>query len=163
MQDFFGNLIVLSVSSALLILISPDGSDVKKYIRYLAGIAVVALVCASFIPLVKSVRDISDGLKDLLLGEGGYNVPGEDGSDWIVGESVKNIEKGIADLVGGRFMIDTTCVGVKAVVNSSDLENIVIEKIIITLSGDGKYVSAEGVKSYIGEMLDCETEVYYAD
>ena len=60
-------------------------------------------------------------------------------------------------------MIDANCVGVKAVVDSSDLENIVIEKIVITLSGDGKYVSAEGVKSYIGEMLDCETEVYYAD
>ncbi len=162
MTEIIKDIILLSVASSVLVLLAPDGNDTKRYVKYVAGIVVAAMICTAIVPMWEAAEDFADSLMDIVAG-GEASLPSEDGSDWVVKESVANIENGVGELIAARFSVGRDAVSVKAEVDATDKENVIITKLTVTLSGDGKYISAGGVEEYVSSLLGCETEVYYAD
>lgn len=160
-REFIISLIYLSAAGALTVMLIPSGSSLDKHVKYIVSIMLVFFIALS-------VRPISEAVFGFFGQLGGYaDIGGDDGgySDerdkWIISESASNIEKAVADAVSRKFRISPDSISCTAVLDSSDVTSIVIEKLIISLRNDGLYISRAAVREYVSEMLDCECEVDY--
>lgn len=161
MTEFFTSLIYISAAGGLLIHMLPCSSPLEKHMKYAVGLMTAFFIIMSVTPLFSSVGDFFENFRDFLTVPegGGVEEPGAD--DWIISESTENIEKAVVEAVSKKFRVSPECVVCEAVIDSSDKSSIIIDKIIITLVGDGRYISSASVREYVSDLLMCKCEVYY--
>ena len=161
MAVFFTSLIYISVAGGLLIRILPCSSPFEKQIKFVVGIMTAFFIIVSVVPLLSSVGDVIENFRNFILASDDVNNNTDSGEKWIIKESTENIEKAVADAVSKKFRVSQECISVNVETDTSDKNNIIIERIVITLIGDGRYISAASVSEYVSDLLMCKCEVYY--
>lgn len=142
-------LVAISVSAAVVTLLSPDG-EMKKYIKLLSTLAVLAAIA---VPVASTLA----GLPDAIANIEEMDFGGETGSDFdAVALSKAQIEKSVAEQIEARFSLDTGSVKVAAMLDASDTSAIVIEKVSI---GVPRGTDTAKVKTFADELFKNTTEV----
>ena len=137
-----GSVLLISVCSAVVSMIAPRG-EIKKYIKLICSLAVVASLALPVISAVLTVRDV-----EYLPPDASGDVAGDVSA--ILEYAKQNIEKNTASKIEAEFGISG--VGVFAVLDPSDLSSIDITELYITVP---RGTNIRAVENYILQMRLC--------
>lgn len=144
-----GALLAVSVSAAVVTLISPDG-EMKKYIRFISALVVLAAIA---VPVTSTLADLPQMIESIEEMDFGGNV---DAQFDAVALSRAQIEKSVAEQVAAHLGLDTAEIEISAELDASDTSAIVITKVSV---GVPRGTDVEKVRSFVGELFKNTTDV----
>lgn len=120
-----GALVVISVSAAVVSLMSPDG-ELKKYINLVSVLAVLASLAVPVAAALGNVPEIVAGFEEA-------DFDGAAGGFDAVAAAKAQIEKSTAEQVEAEFSLEHGSVSVDILLDARDLSSIDIKKITVTV------------------------------
>lgn len=155
LQSGIGALVVISVSAAVVSMMSPDG-EIKKYINLVSVLAVLAALAVPVASALGSVPDMVAKLEEINF-DGASDV----GFD-AVELSREQIEKSTAEQIEARFGLDRGSVSVTVTLDAGDRSAIDITGISV---GVPRGASAEKVRAFVTELYKntAAVDVYEVD
>lgn len=138
---------VLSVciAAGAVIRISPDGS-IKKYLKYLVSLCVLAAVLS---PLIDGVGTMLSFDGNISVGEGD-SMGAPHGGEYIIDAEKAEIEEAICSLIASKWRLEKEKICVSLTLDKSNISAIEIRKIDIKIKGVAK---TEEIRRYIDEMF----------
>lgn len=154
--SYFGEVIVLTAVSGILFAVAPEG-NVKKYINFIISVCILAAVVAPMISAVTNLPEkirLDDAFEDAVAQES------EKMESAVVKASKNEIEKAICSLICTKFSLDEDVVSCEIELDTTDLSNIEITKIILGLPSSKNH---ENIKNYIDEMFLGKSEIIISE
>lgn len=150
-----GAIVVISVSAAVVSMMSPDG-ELKKYINFVSVLAVLAALAIPVAAALGNVPDIVSELEEIDFG-------GAEGGDFDAVELSRcQIEKSTAEQIEARFSLKSGSVKVDVTLDSGDVSAIDITNISV---GVPRGVGKEKVRAFVTELYKntAAVDVYEVD
>lgn len=149
MRELLTGLVALSAIGAVALFISPDGS-IKKYVSLSLTLCTLALVSGFFMRF--SGFDVK--LPDLPESEDVSAIA----ANMVIEGTRKNIEDSVIELASSRYNIAREDITVNAALDTSDTENITLERIEISIVGLEYSVIVTDLKKAVIDTYGCECE-----
>lgn len=149
LKSYLLTAMLASLAASLLIRITDEGY--RKYVRLIAGLALLLLLVK---PLFTLADAVTDGLTDLERLPESTDDGGEQGA--FIGEMGRTMSREVGDLIAKRFGLLRDTVSVKLTLDLSDLSAISIYRIEVTVTSD---CDTEQIRKYLEESFDCSAEV----
>lgn len=150
-----GALVMISVSAAIVSLMSPDG-ELKKYINFVSALVVLAALAVPVASSLGNVPEMVTRLEEI-------DFDGAEKGDFdAVALSKAEIEKRTAEQIEARFSLPRGSVGVDVTLDDGDRTAIDITRISV---GVPRGTDAEKVKKYAEELYKntAQVAVYEVD
>lgn len=146
------------ISLAASVIMTALGSTVsdpfKSSIKFISGLIMILILA---VPLISAVNEFAGELSG--IGKPPEIEESKENSDitaGIVREFKSRLENSAAQTAADLYGIERENVSADAVVNDSDITNIVIEKIKLNISGS---VNNDRVKTELENIYHCEFEI----
>lgn len=149
MRELLAGLVALSAIGAVALFISPDGS-IKKYVSLSLTLCTLAFVSGFFMRF--SGFDVK--LPDLPESEDVSAIA----ANMVIEGTRKNIEDSVIELASSRYNIAREDITVNAALDTSDTENITLERIEISIVGLEYSVIVTDLKKAVIDTYGCECE-----
>lgn len=149
MRELLTGLVALSAIGAVALFISPDGS-IKKYVSLSLTLCTLAFVSGFFMRF--SGFDVK--LPDLPESEDVSAIA----ANMVIEGTRKNIEDSVIELASSRYNIAREDITVNAALDTSDTENITLERIEISIVGLEYSVIVTDLKKAVIDTYGCECE-----
>ena len=137
-----GALVLISVSAAIVSLMSPEG-ELKKYINLVSALVVLAALAVPVAAALGNVPDMVTRLEEIDFDSAAT------GDFDAVALSKTEIEKRTAEQIEARFSLPRGSVGVDVTLDASDRSAIDITRVTV---GVPRGTDAEKVKKYVAEL-----------
>lgn len=156
MKSYLTSITAVSIVSALVSMLVPDGKASKKYLKFVIGIisllAVVEPLCGLSLMIEKSeitipeaaTEDLSEGYVDSILKK----------TEALIEESIKSD-------IFEKFGLSEEYAELEVTLDSSDVSDIKISEITVTLKSYGVWRDAVTIEKYIAEKYGCEVKTAY--
>ena len=145
LSALISSVFLISVSAAIITQMSPDG-ELRKYIRFIAGLSVIASIA---FPIISVVRSLPDKMEN--ISSEANEMPEFDNME-IVSAAVRNIELELCADIEAEFGLEKESVTAEVLIDASDLSNILITDINIILPrGVGGNVRGYVYRMFRGE------------
>ncbi|MBE6574557.1 MAG: hypothetical protein E7652_09245 [Ruminococcaceae bacterium] len=154
-REYVFSIMVITISSAALNMLAPEGKSISKYLHFLCALA----VCCVILMPINSVFDTLPHIFDIDTEsvEAGTEEYDRAYIDSLISKSIEIIEKDIKDSVEKKLECKVSCVSVEY--NADDVSNIRIDRVRIGYKNENKYLFSD-TENYVSELCDCECEVY---
>ncbi len=149
LKSYLLTAMLASLAASLLIRITDE--VYRKYVRLIAGLALLLLLVK---PLFTLADAVTDGLNDWERLPEATDDGGEQGA--FIGEMGRTMSREVGDLIARRFGLSRDTVSVKLTLDLSDLSAISIYRIEVTVTSD---CDADLIREYLEESFDCSAEV----
>lgn len=126
LSSLISSVFLISVSAALVTQMSPEG-ELRKYIRFIAGLSVIASIAFPIISVVKSLPDRINSISSDVVEMAEFD------NMEIINAAVDNIERELCSDIEAEFGFEQGSVAAEVLVDASDLSNILITDINIIL------------------------------
>jgi len=142
LSSLISSVFLISVSAALITQLSPEG-ELRKYIRLIAALSVIASIAFPVISVIRSLPDQIDGISSEVV-----EIAEFDNTE-IISAAARNIERELCADIEAGFGFEKGSVAAEILVDAGDPSNIIITDINIILprgfSGD--------VRGYVYRMF----------
>lgn len=170
MSAYLKGLITVSVITGIITALAPESKDggLKKYIKYITSLILLVVLISPLVPVFTNIDSFGEQITNAAKNLTGADSEGSDGSittstELILRESVRNIKREVSEITEGKFGIPKENIDVDIQCDSSDIENIVIKKIKISIrGGSGNQAQVFLIEEYMREIFSCECNAAYA-
>ena len=132
---------------------------VRNALSLLTGLAVLAVLCAPFAQMTDTVRELPRYVADYLApAQQEIQMTETDSEKWVIRYGVKNIERGIQQMVTSRFALSGGTVYVEIDTGMMGNGSVSVERIRVYMSA-GANCEDRAVEQYISDMLACPCRV----
>lgn len=156
-KQYIFSLMVISLASACVNMLTPDESETSKFVNFLVSAVVCVVLLSPIHSLLKTLPELLsydiEAYAEVDSDEAVY-------ADSIINAAIDNIKRDISLSLQKKFSIDAEKIEIEY--DSSDIENIVINKVVIFIQKGNKYISSD-ICRYLSSLLSCECEVEYQD
>ncbi len=145
---YLGEILLMTVVSGVLLLLAPDG-NVKKHIRFLVSVCLVAAVSVPLLAAVRELPALIEAEEASLTVE--EEAVKERQSTRVVEASKGQIEQAIASYLCARYGRTPDGVSVSVTLDASDLSAVEITSIRVALADgrDGEAIAADLRKLFL--------------
>ena len=126
LSALISSVFLISVSAAIITQMSPEG-ELRKYIRFIAGLSVIASIAFPIISVVRSLPDKIESISSEVVEMAEFD------NMEIVSAAVDNIERELCADIEAEFGFEKGSVIAEVLVDTGDLSNILITDINIIL------------------------------
>lgn len=148
---------IISIIAGVVNILSPESGSIKKNISFAVSLCVVA---ALFIPLKGVVCDLPKLLRNYnseeVTGKPDYTAS----DNLIIQAASDKIKETVSKAIVSKFGLKNFDVDIE--LDTSDIENIKINKIIVSLKNKNKYMISD-IKNYVHSFMQCNVEVKSSD
>ena len=157
-KEYIFSLMIIAFSCAIVEILAPEDKGISRYLHFTAALVITVV-------LLSPVQSILGVLPDIL--ELKYDLPvfaeinaSDEYTDAVITESINKIKEEINAEVMRKF----NCEAVEIMIeyDASDIENIVISKVLIGYDVSNRYLYSD-TENYIEELMKCDCEVYLCD
>lgn len=139
-------IVTVCVSAGLVTQIAPEG-QLKKYIKYIISLCVLAALIAPVISVFGGLPEYADKFGEILE----QQTEDDSGAKKQLIETQKNaVQEAIRSLISTKYSIKKENIEVKIKINSDNSEAVEIKEIFITVK---EYADIQAIKNYINEMF----------
>lgn len=132
---------------------------IRSALSLLLGVAVLYVICAPFGVMTGSVRDFSQYVADLLTPvQEELHQTETDSEKWVLRYGVRNIERGVQQMITSRFSLHSGTVYVEADTGMAGDGAVTVEGLRVYVSRDAPCDDG-AVEKYVSDMLACPCRV----
>lgn len=156
MKEYLTSIMAVSVASALVSLLVPDGKASKKYLKFVIG-------AVSLLAVAEPLCGLAD-IRELPKTDLSVTVPSESENGYI-DAVIKNAEDIIAsemtEELFTRYRLSERYVGVCVELDASDPSEVTVNEMIITLKSYGSWADSRAISEYFSDKYGCEVKISY--
>ena len=151
MEAYVKGVIIIGAVSSVILSVLPRGEERSgKYVKYIAGLAVLLIIISPIAGLFDFAHTFTTDLPSVDTGESElYSA--------VISKTADNISRFILDRCLEKFALDPAGVKVRLILNESDIENVEITEIQL-FTEEKNSEKRERIRKYIEEIF--ETKVY---
>ncbi len=155
LMTFFGEFIVVTAVAGMLYTLAPEGAQ-KKYMQFAISLCVLTALIGPMLSVVSSLPEI---LEDAELSFEDERLDVENDLQYaVIEQSRSNIEESVVLLLSERFDIESEEIRVTVELDSSDMENIKILSVTVSVPGSSA-VERTQMKQYLSEEFRETAEI----
>ncbi len=164
-MNYIGSILITSAASGLICAFMPDSSNISKYIKFITALVMVSIILMPVIEIVSDTDSLFDIMSEKIaeISKPNDNIIIPESGKWIVNESVNNIADSLKTMLSRKFDIAEENILIEVIVDDSDISEITVEKIKVTLAGTAVWKDSYEIENYIRDMLECDTEIIRKD
>lgn len=170
MNIYIKGLITASVITGIITALAPESKDggLKKYIKYITSLLLLIALISPVVPILTDIDSFSEKIMEQAKS---LTEPDESGdtdeisrsNDLILKQSIENIQNGICGVIEQKFKVAKENINAEIQCETSDITNIIINKIKITITGESSSdIKAFLIEEYIREYFSCECDVIFS-
>ncbi len=156
MKAYLTSIMAVSIVSALVSLLVPDGNASKKYLKFVMGIISLLVVVEPLCGLSLSLERAN-----LTLPEQATEEISENYVELILKNTETLLEESIKNELFEKYGLSEKYAEVDVLLDSSDISDIKIAQIIITLKSYGVWHDAVAIEKYFADKYGCEVKIAY--
>lgn len=167
MSVYIKGLVTASVIAGIIMALAPESKDggLKKYIKYITSLLLLIALISPLVPIFTDIESFSEKIleetKNLTQSQASeYESDISRSNELILNKSIENIKDGIAGVIEQKFGVPKNSVEVDLECDTSDISNIIINKITIEIAGQSvSQMRAFLIEEYIKEYFSCDCTV----
>lgn len=156
MKAYLSSIIAVSIVSALVSLLVPDGKKSKKNLKFVVGIISLLAIVEPLCGLSLTIKNAEFTLPEPVTDENS-----EEYIDSILHKTEELLEENIKNELFERYGLSEKYAELDVVLDSSDVSDIKIAEIIIILKSYGVWQNAVAIEKYFAEKYCCEVKTAY--
>lgn len=134
---------------------------IRNALSLLIGLAVLHTVCAPLGELTQGAQDLTERIAGYLAPiEEGIKDTETDSEKWVIRYGVKNIERGIQQMIASRFDLKSGELYVEIQTGMAGDGAITVEGILVHMMTD-TLRDAGAIEQYVSDMLACPCRVIW--
>ncbi len=154
MKAYLVSILTVALAVGIMNALSPD-AKLGKYVKYLSSLVVVLIILSPLARVSGSLLSFSD-----MMSSSEYSGDGEGGlENSVLNQTKKNLENSLKDMLYSRFSIAEASVNADFILDASDIEAVVIERIDIGIYPSVSSWLASDISEYIGGIFNCKVTV----
>jgi hypothetical protein len=159
MTGYLRSIVILSIISGIIKAFFTDtGSNTKKYVNFLIGLIMVAVIISPLKDLRRKLNYAKDYINDFTNGIFTNEVI--DKSNYIIIKSSKEkICEGIKEAVISKYNFDTRDIYVDIVMDTTEISAIKITGVNIILTNRASWSNVDEVKKYTENLVGVTVNV----
>ncbi len=158
MNEYLSAIISTAVACGIVSLFAGE-RGMGRYVKYIAALAVISVMLS---PLVSVLADIPS-FSELMNMQDYASKSESDFESAVIGEVKKGLSQSVADMLESRFKISRGAVRSEFILDTGDIENVVIERIDIWIYPRVNALEISDISRYIGDIFGCGVRVYGDD
>ncbi len=156
MREYLSSVMVISVVSALVSLLIPDGKKSKKYLTLVIGAVMLTVI----IEPLSSLHEIADGI-DITLPAEDTDAPEGGYLDLIIKNAEAALEREVKSELFSRFKVHEKYADVYLRLDGSDPTDVRVAELTVRLKSYGALADARAVREYFSKKFSCEVKIEY--
>lgn len=151
--------IVVFVSCLYSLMPVVKSKAIRGALLWLAGLAVLYVICVPICRLAEGIRDLPEHIGEMIMpAKEEIQQMEVDSEKWVIRYGVKNIERGIQQMITSRFALPNGTIYVEVDTGMSGDGAVTVEGIRVYMMADA-ICDDSAVETYVSDMLACPCKV----
>ena len=158
MKPYILAIITVSIIGGIISSLLSNNSSLKKYVNFISGLICAITLLAPIASVVNNASAFTNGI-DNFMNKIDVNQNIDERNNIIIDESVDKICEGIKNAIVTSFKLNEAHVSVSLKINSENLDSILLEEVLVTLTESATWYDDNKIKEYVQELVGCKVLV----